>query len=55
MNVTKTMDIVAYETHEKEAVHCAAVHNREHDGDARLEYQGLYTEPSTMATMSGAM
>ena len=51
----KTTDIVAYETHEKRALHCAAVHNREHDGDERLEYQGLKTEPSTMATMSGAM
>ena len=46
---------MAYETHEKRAFHCAAVHNREHDGDERLEYQGVKTEPSPMATMSGAM
>ena len=41
MNVTKTIDIVAYETHEKGALYCAAVYNRKHDGDARLEHQGL--------------
>ena len=51
----KTTDIVAYETHEKRALHCAAVHNREHDGDERLEYQSLQMDPSTLATMSGAM
>ena len=41
LNLTKTTDIVAYETHEKRALHCAAVHNREHDGAERLESQGL--------------
>ena len=40
-NIRKSTDIVAYETHEKGALHCAAVHNREHDGDERLEVQGL--------------
>ena len=50
----KTTDILAYETHEKQALHCAALHNREHVGDDRLEYQALKTETSTMATRSRA-
>ena len=30
MNVTMTTDIVAYETHETRALHCAALQHREH-------------------------
>ena len=53
MNLKKTTDILTYETPEKRALHCAAVHNQNHDGDERLEYESLQTEPSTLATMSG--
>ena len=53
MNLKKTTDILTYETPEKRALHCAAVHNQNHDGDERLEYESLHTEPSTLATMSG--
>ena len=51
LNVKKTTDIMTYETDEKRALHCTVVHNREHDGDERLKYQVLQTEPSTLATM----
>ena len=55
-NVKKTTDIVAYETHETRALHCAALQDREHgavhDGDhvwrhverglQRIANQGLF-------------